>query len=502
MSGLEGLYKELADRLVEYRDDPLAYVRWVFPWGKKGTDLENHAGPRPWQEKFLTEWGNKLKSRKFDGTKPVAPIQMARSSGHGIGKSALTAWIIKFILDTRPQSKGVVTSNTLDQLRTKTWGELAKWHNLSLTERFFQYRNVRGNMCMFSKTNPDTWRVDAMTCDANKSEAFAGLHAVNSTPFYIFDEASAIPEAIWQVAHGGLTDGEPMWFVFGNPTRNTGSFRWCFGRNRHRWNTDQIDSRTVEGTNHELFAEWVEDYGEDSDFVRVRIKGVFPRAAVCQLIPEDHVEAAMGKHLHPMQYDYAPIIFGVDVARYGDDKSTLYMRQGMASWKLGEWRGIDNMTYAGIISQKYAKFRPHAIFIDAGHGAGVIDRLRQLGVGCIEVPFSSTSNRRECLNKRAQIWCDMRDWLKDGGAIPDERDLRDDLVSQEYFFSGNDKIQLVKKKDMKKMGLASPDDADGLALTFAEKVVKPEIVTPEVHPSLRVNRGQARTSYDVLRGRR
>lgn len=466
--------EELARELVGFYNDPLGYVRWIFPWGEEGTILEGCPGPRKWQTEFLEILGERIRERGFTGMEPVAPIQMARASGHGIGKSALSAWIIKFLLDTRPHSKGVVTANTYDQLHTKTWGELSKWHNLSLTRLLFKYNNSKGSMSLYNLSHPDTWRVDALTCREENSEAFAGLHAANSTPFFLFDEASNIPEKIWEVAHGGLTDGEPMWFVFGNPTRNSGSFRQCFGRNRHMWQTDQIDSRTVDGTNKELLAQWIEAYGEDSDFIRVRVKGEFPRAAVRQLISEELVDGAFGKHLEKSVYMFAPRILGVDVARYGDDKSTCYIRQGLAAKRLGEWRGVDTMHLAGLVAQFEDRFATVATFVDeTGMGAGVVDRLRQLGRSPIPVNFSAVSNRRECKNKRAQIWCDMRDWLEAGGAIPYERELRDDLVNQEFFFDAANRIQLVDKADAKKLGLASPDDGDGLALTFSEPVYQP-----------------------------
>lgn len=467
--------RELADTLADFYEDPYGFVMWAFPWGEPGTTLENESGPRLWQERFLKRWGMLIKERGFIGLEPVDPIQMARASGHGIGKSALSAWIILFLMSTRPHSKGVVTSNTSDQLKTKTWGELAKWRTLCVTGQLFEYNNSKGNMNLYHVKHKDTWRVDALTCREENSEAFAGLHAANSTPWYLFDEASNVPDKIWEVAHGGLTDGEPMWFVFGNPTRNNGKFRECFGRNRHMWDTEQIDSRDVKGTNKELFAKWAEAYGEDTDFFRVRVKGMFPRSAVRQLISELLIEGAMGRHIHKSDYVFAPRVLGVDCARYGDDKCTVYLRQGLASKKLGEYRNIDTMHLAGLVAGFEDRFKTLATFVDEGGlGAGVVDRLRQLGRNPIGVNFAAASNRKECANKRAQIWCDMRDWLSSGGAISDDRDLRDDLVNQEYFYDAKNRIQLVKKEDMKKLGLASPDDGDGLALTFAEPVHQPD----------------------------
>ena len=301
----------LAEDLASFYDDPLGFVLWAFEWGKG--ELSFSQGPREWQREFLEELGKQVRERGFDGINPVQPIQFSTASGHGIGKSALTAWVILWIMSTRPNAKGMVTANTADQLRTKTWAELAKWHKRSLVAHMFECFNSKGNLSLVSVENPESWRCDALTCREENSEGFAGLHAVDSTPFYIFDEASAVPDVIYEVASGGLTDGEPMMFLFGNPTRNTGRFRETHGKLKHRWITRKIDSRKVEGTNKELFQQWVDDFGEDSDFVKVRVRGEFPSQSSLQFIPSDYVERA--RQAEAVSSLHEPLILGVDVAR-------------------------------------------------------------------------------------------------------------------------------------------------------------------------------------------
>lgn len=482
----------LAEDLARFYDDPLGYVMWCFPWGEPGTPLENFDGPRDWQRDFLLKIAKQVKENAFDGVNPVPPIQESVSSGHGIGKSAMSSWLIKWIFDTRPFSKGVVTSNTSSQLRTKTWAELGKWHKMSLTKELSDYRASQGNMSLISRSHPESWRVDAMTCKEENSESFAGLHAATSTPWYLFDEASAVPEKIYDVAQGGLTDGEPMFFLFGNPTRNSGYFRQTFGRLSHRWGNTVVDSRDVKGTNKELFKKWEEDYGVDSDFFRVRVRGVFPRAAVCQLIPGDIVEAAMGKQLEGHKYDFAPKVLGVDVAWYGDDRNAIWIRQGLRAELLWQGREVSSVQLAGLVAQYEDQHQVDGVFIDAGMGNGCIDQLRQLGRSPIPVYFGEKSMRPDCVNKRAQMWCDMRDWLKQGGTLPDMVEVFEDLTGPEYFMTLKGQIQLEKKEDMKKRGLASPDLADGLCLTFAAPVAKKSVY----HNSGTPNRVQ--TDYDVL----
>jgi hypothetical protein len=289
MTDLADANRQIADEMAACYADPLRHVLVSYPWGSG--QLRGRAGPQDWQKDLLIELGEEVKARGFDGTKPVAPIQFSTASGHGIGKSAIVAWIIRWIMDTRPFAKGVVTANTGEQLRTKTWSELAKWHGMGLTQHWYTINSGAGSLNMYHNDFRETWRVDALTSREENSEAFAGLHAANSTPFYIFDEASAVPDRIYEVREGGLTDGEPMTFDFGNPTRNSGRFyQNMVGRFRNNYIRRFIDSRDVEQTNKELFDQWAKDYGEDSDFFKVRVRGMFPDAGSLQFISVGDVE--------------------------------------------------------------------------------------------------------------------------------------------------------------------------------------------------------------------
>ena len=279
---------QLADMMAaEFYDNPLGFVEFAFAWG--AGDLKGWDGPDVWQRDLLIQIGAAVKARGFNGIDPVEAIREATSSGHGIGKSAMVAWLILWIMSTRPHAKGVVTANTSTQLETKTWAELAKWKKRCVTGHWFKITYLS----IAHVDYPQTWRCDGVTCREENSEAFAGQHSAGSTPFYIFDEASNVPAIIWEVAEGGLTDGEPMFFAFGNPTRNSGQFHACFGAMKHRWETRQIDSRSCKIPNKAQIQQWVDDYGEDSDFVRVRVRGVFPRAGSTQFISNEAVDGAM-----------------------------------------------------------------------------------------------------------------------------------------------------------------------------------------------------------------
>ncbi len=460
---------DLAELIGKTYADPLYHVMLSYPWG---SDQLKEREPDAWQRSFLIELGEEVKKRAFDGVKAVAPIRFSTASGHGIGKSALVAWIIRWIMDTRPYAKGVVTANTAEQLRTKTWSELAKWHNMGLTKHWWQLNAGGGSLNMYHLRHPANWRVDAQTCREENAEAFAGLHAANSTPFYIFDEASAVPDKIYEVREGGLTDGEPMTFDFGNPTRNSGMFfQQMVGRFRHRFIRRTIDSREVEITNKEQIATWAEDWGEDSDFFRVRVRGLFPRAGSMQFIPMDLYFKNKMRDVYVGPHE--PLVYGLDVARFGDDRSVLYKRRGRdcEAYPYMEWMGIDTMTLASVVGEEINKERPDAVFVDGGGvGGGVVDRLRQLGHEIIEINSGEKATLPGYANMRAQMWGRMKDALTDGVRLPDSDDLMTDLTGVEYGFNVRNLLQLEKKSDMKKRGLASPDLADALALTYAHPV--------------------------------
>jgi hypothetical protein len=494
---------QLALDIGSFTHDPLGYALYAFPWGEAGTDLAQHPGPRRWQSEQLATIGAHLQ----DPATRFQPLRLAVASGHGIGKSALIAIIVKWALDSCADARVVITANTEGQLLTKTSPEIAKWARLALTRSWF-----RANATSLVATTPGHdkgWRADLVTWSEHNTEAFAGLHNQGKRIVVVYDEASGIAERVWEVTLGALTDEdtEIIWIAFGNPTLNTGAFRECFGKARHLWKTAQIDSRTVEGTNKVYLDELVRTYGEDSDIVKVRVRGMFPSAASMQFIGADIVDAARARVAEALGSD--PVIFGVDCARFGDDRSVLAIRCGRDAqsrpWK--SWIKQDAMAIAGDVALEAMRWKPDAIFVDAGNiGAAVVDRLRQLGVANVfEVWFGGEGGPAyldndvtvHTGNKRTQMWTRMRSWLK-GGAIPDIQRLSDDLTGPTYAF-GADEVSIVleRKKDMKKRGLASPDDGDALACTFAEPVM-PRAVPAYMNPASYAKPADGLGRYDEL----
>lgn len=471
------LQRELIAEVSSYSLDPLGFVLFALPWGRPGTELADADGPRAWQREVLTDLGARLRAGYAPG-EALMPVLKAVSSGHGIGKSALVSWIIAWALSTCEDCKVVLTANTEPQLRTKTWPELSKWFRLLICAPWFRVQGM--SIVSTAPGHEKTWRADAITWSEANLEAFAGLHNMGKRIVLVFDEASGIHDRVWEVAEGALTDAdtEIIWAVFGNPTQPVGRFHSCFNRLRHRWHGVQIDSRTVPGTNLAQFQTWVDDYGEDSDFVRVRVRGQFPRVGSLQFIGHDLVEAAQGREVAAGIPD--ALILGVDVARFGDDQSVIVFRKGRDARMMPpvKLRGVDTMQLAARVADEATRLRADAIFVDGGGvGGGVVDRLRQLRTaGVVDVQFGAKSDRAQFdadatryANKRAEMWGAMREWLRTGG-IPADPELLADLTGVQYGFTADSAIQLERKEDMKRRGLASPDMGDALALTFAYPV--------------------------------
>lgn len=469
-------------------DNPEAFVMFAFPWGKAGTPLENFHGPRTWQRDELQAITEHIKNNKILMQRGQTPLvyQSATASGRGIGKSALVAWLNLWMLSTRIGSTSINAANSETQLKSRTWAEVGKWHTLAMNRHWFEINTMSLKPELWfekelkSQLNVDTgyYYAQAQLWSEDNPDAFAGVHNHNGV-LLIYDEASGIPTPIWEVSKGFFTDPVPnrFWFVFSNPRRNTGAFFECFGRNRKYWRGIQIDSRTVEGTDKGYLNQIVESNGEDSDEARVEVKGQFPRQGDCQFISSSIVDLAVERQLETDPH--AALLMGVDVARFGDDESVIRFRQGRDARSIPSivMKGADNMQLANQCADMIDKYNPDAVFIDAGNGTGVIDRLRERGYKVHEVWFGSASDQKEYFNKRTEMWARMREWLG-GGCIDQKAELLDDLKGPMYKIMGrSDQTMLESKEEMKKRGLASPDHGDALAVTFFAKISRRDTPT-------------------------
>ena len=457
---------ELIEDIAGFYNDPEAYVLYAFPWGQAGTPLADETGPDVWQCQVMAEIKAALEAGQAADEAVRTAIQLAVASGHGIGKTAFVAWLILWFMSTRDFPQVVVTANTGAQLSTKTWRELSKWNKMAINGSWFSWSATKFCHVLY----PEVWFAAAIPWTEHNSEAFAGTHEKHV--LVIFDEASAIADKIWEVAEGAMTTPGAMWLAFGNPTQTTGRFAQCFGKFKHRWIHRQIDSRTCKKANRAQIQKWVDDYGEDHDFVRVRVRGVFPRAGTLQFIGLDIVAAAQRRKAEG--YLHFAKVMGVDVARHGDDQSVTTRRQQNHVWPQRKYRIPNLMTLADTVAGEIHEFKPDAVFIDAtGLGWGLIDRLRQMNFGniifAVQVGEKAVAENRYW-NKRSELWAAGKEWLEEGGCLPEDPEMEADLTGPQYAYDNKMRIMIESKDDMKARGLSSPDCADSLLLTFASPI--------------------------------
>lgn len=463
----------------------------AFPWGKAGTPLEHHQGPRKWQREVLTELRDHIRAN--GGKVDFNTFRMATSSGRGIGKSALVSWLVIWMLTTRIGSTTIVSANSEAQLRSVTWAEITKWLSMALNSHWFEVSATRVLPAKWIaelverdlKLGTRYWGVEGRLWSAENPDAYAGVHNFAGV-MLVFDEASGIDDGIWSVASGFFTENTPnrFWLAFSNPRRNSGYFYECFNSKREFWRTKTVDARSVEGTDKAVYQQIIDEYGPDSSAAHVEVYGEFPNASDDQFIGTMLVDEAMARA--PSKDPSAPIVVGVDPARFGADATVIAIRQGRDILAIRRSRGDDTMEVVGRVIDVITEFSPQLVVIDEGGlGAGVVDRLKEQRYKIRGVNFGNKSVKPLMYgNKRAEMWGAMKEWLKTA-SIPKDRFLKSDLTGPMMKPDSKGTIFLESKKDMKARGLASPDAADAIAITFA---------FPVAHREARVD-NRPRTAY-------
>ena len=379
------------------------------------------------------------------------------------------------MLTTRIGSTTIVSANSEAQLRSITWAEITKWLALLINNHWFEISATRVTPAKWLaeiverdlKKGTRFWSVEGRLWSEENPDAYAGLHNVDGVCL-IFDEASGIPDAIWDVAQGFFTENTPnrFWCAFSNPRRNQGYFFECFNSKRDFWNTDAIDARDVEDTDKSVYEQIILEYGEDSPQARIEVYGQFPATGDDQFIAPSLVDEA-GRRPKYKDAD-APIVIGIDPARSGADSTVIVVRQGRDLLHIKRYRGDDTMTTVGHVIDAIEEYKPTLTVIDEGGlGYGILDRLTEQRYKVRGVNFGwKSKNPVMWGNKRAELWGAMRDWLRKA-SIPADRQLKSDLTGPKTKPDSAGTIFLESKKDMKARGLASPDAADALACTFA-----------------------------------
>ena len=454
-------------------NDPEKFVLFAFPWGEQGTPLERYKGPRTWQRQVLRDIKNHIADNGDVDMYKV--LRMATASGRGIGKSALVSWLVLWMLTTRIGASVIVSANSEAQLRSITWAEITKWLAMLMNSHWWEISATRITPAKWLaeiverdlKKGTRYWSVEGRLWSEENPDAYAGVHNFDGV-MVIFDEASGIPDPIWSVTAGFFTENTPnrFWLAFSNPRRNEGYFYECFNAKRDFWKTQNIDARQVEDTDKTVYDQIIAEYGAESSQAKIEVYGEFPSDGDDQFISPRIVEEAMQR---PQYKDSsAPRVIGVDPARSGADSTVIVVRQGRDLIAVKRYRGEDTMATVGRVIDAIEEYNPALTVIDEGGlGYGILDRLKEQRYKVRGVNFGwKAKNPVMWGNKRAEMWGDMREWLRTA-SIPHDRLLKSDLCGPHVKPNSSGTIFLEGKKEMKARGQASPDAADALAVTFA-----------------------------------
>lgn len=487
--------QEIMVQVLAFRNDPLSFVRWIYPWGEANTPFAGLKEPRAWQIEELERIGDHVRQQEFAAANdlPLAIWRSAYSSGRGPGKSALFGMLAHWHVSTHWGAMTVVVANTEGQLRTTTFPEFSKWFTTAVNAHWFTVEGMKISVqpWLAEQTakhpsrggrgiDPEKWVVKGKTWVKDNPNAYAGEHNDHGM-MALFDEAAGIDSFVWDLSEGFYTEMNPYRFMLAASQMRNRQGRFFEIHNDQTvgagWRARTLSTRGMPGVDQSIVEDQIRRYGSDSDFVRVEIDGLPPRTSEDQFIPWDNVSAAQRNDL---SRDYGePLILGVDPAPRG--KTSWRFRQGRnardccGSATRGSWLGYDNVQIAAEILKLDEKYKPDAICIDFGMGTGVIDILKRKKThGKLHtVKFGDAPHIKssEWATHAIELWAAIRDWLP--GAMIEKDDgskgtLSHQLTDRGWRWSGREdgKKILETKEDLQSRGVKSPDDGDALACTF------------------------------------
>ena len=394
--------------------------------------------------------------------------KMSVKSGHGTGKSTTASWAMLWFMLLRYPCKVVVTAPTSSQLFDAMFAELKRWIG-ELPKELQQLLNVKSDRVELVSAPAEAF-ISCRTARAETPEALAGVHSDHV--LLIVDEASGVPEQVYEAAAGSMSGHNATTLMLSNPTRSSGTFFESHNRMANSWWTRTWSCKDSPLVSHEFVDEMELRYGPESNAYRVRVLGEFPLSDDNTIIPYHLVEAAQTRDV--VVSDEATVVWGLDVARFGSDATALCKRQGPIVTELRSWRGLDLMQTTGRIVAEYEALapskRPAEILVDSiGVGSGVVDRLQELGLPVRGVNVAESPSMGDTyMNLRSELWFKCKAWLEDRSCkLPKDDQLIAELTAIRYSFTSSGKMKAESKDEMRKRGLGSPDLADALCLTMA-----------------------------------
>lgn len=455
-----------------WREKPHVFVREVF-----------NVTPDPWQDEVLEAF-------------PTNP-RIAMKASKGPGKSCLMSWLAWNFLSTRINPRMVAMSISGDNLRDGMWAEMAKWQDKS---RFLKDTFVWQKERIFHKNHPSTWWFSARQWSKAADPSSLGITVAGLHEDYVavfLDESGGFPDAIMASAEGILSSCKEGHIIqAGNPTHLEGPLYRACTTERDLWKVFEItsdpeDPKRSPRVSPKWAQEQIAKYGKDNPWVLVNVFGKFPPSSFNALIGPDEISESIARRYREIEFDKHPKVLGVDVARYGDDSSIIFPRQGLQCFNPMQLRGVDGNTGAETTLRKWNDWGADACFIDntGGFGSSWIDNLQRLGKAPIPIHFSQKALSNRYYNKRTEMAFELVEWIKRGGAVVDIPELTKALTNTTYTFKG-EQLLIEPKEDIKsKLGF-SPDHMDALMLTFALPVEK------ETHNPLIRDNNQIQYEYD------
>jgi len=465
--------RQASDKIRLWREQPRAFVRDVFG-----------VTPDPWQDDVLEAFPSQSR--------------IAMKACAGPGKTAVLAWLAWNFLLTRPHPKIAATAISGENLKDNLWAEMSKWQQKSpLLMEVFEWQAER----IFARDHPTTWWMSARRWSKSatpdqQGNTMRGLH--DDYVMALVDESGGVPQPVMSTIEN-IGSSAKEWHIVqaGNPTHLEGPLYLACTSARDLWwvieiTADPDDPKRTPRVSVEWARDQIRTYGRDNPWVLVNVFGRFPPSSLNTLIGPDEVSEAMKRFYKPDAYEHEAKILGVDVARFGDDPSVIFPRQGIVAFPPHVLRNVNSVQGAGIVTRRAIEWGSDGEMVDGsgGYGGGWCDQMRVLGRTPFEVQFAGEPHDRRYANKRTEMAFDTAAWIRRGGCLPPVTELVGELTVPTYAFTGDRMI--LEPKDMIKKRLGrSPNHSDALGLTFAEPVFKP---LPFGLGS--VAQSSARTDYD------